>query len=161
MVQGKDVDIDETVILGNDVILRDYVNLKHVIVEDGVKIGRNTFIFGTEEHPVKIGKDSYISPNCYFNGAGGLEIEDEVTIAAGVMIFTDSGPNVGPLREYFSLEASPIVIGSGCWIGAGAVLLPGAGMERLSVLAANSTLKTRVGSRQVFGGNIAKLLKEF
>lgn len=161
IVIGNGVDIDDTVTLGKGVVVRDLVTLKHVIVEDGVKIGRGTFIFGSAEHPVYIGKNSYISPNCYFNGASGLKIEGEVTIAAGVMIFSDSGPNVGPLMQHFGVTESEIVIGKGCWIGAGSILLPGAELDSEAVLAANSTLKTKVGYHQIYGGNIAKLIKEF
>ncbi|GEM_PF-2961347 len=160
MIIGHGVDIDDSVKLGKGVVLRDYVNLKYCIVEDGVKIGRNTFIFGTKDNPVRIGKDSYISPNCYFNGAAGLVLENEVVVAAGVMIFTDSGPNVGPLRKYYKTVAKQISIGRGCWIGAGSVLLPGANMAPEAVLAANSTLKAEVGFHQVYGGNLAKLIKE-
>jgi acetyltransferase-like isoleucine patch superfamily enzyme len=157
---GKNVDIDETVQLGTGVILRDNVNLRYVVVGDGVKIGRNTIIFGTESKPVHIGKNSYISPNCYFNGAAGLEIENEVTIAANVMIFSDSGPNVGPLKKYYPTSAKSIKLGAGCWIGAACILLPGAEMSSESILAANSTLTTKVGFHEIYGGNLAKLIKK-
>lgn len=157
---GKGVDIDDSVQLGAGVILRDNVNLRHVIVGKGVKIGRNTIIFGSEKHPVHIGDNCYISPNCYFNGAEGLELGKEVTVSAAVMVFSDSGPNVGPLRQYYPTTAAAIKIGAGAWIGAGSILLPGAEMAEESLLAANSTLRGRVGFHEVYGGNLAKLIKQ-
>lgn len=157
---GKNIDIDDTVNLGQNVILRDNVNLRYVTVGDGVKIGRNTIIFGSADSPVLIGKDCYISPNCYFNGASGLELGDGVTISAGVMIFSDSGPNVGPLKKYYQTTEARIKLEAGCWVGAGSILLPGANLSEESILAANSTLKSKVGYHQVYGGNIAKLIKE-
>jgi acetyltransferase-like isoleucine patch superfamily enzyme len=156
---GRNLDIDDTVKLGTRITIRDNVNLRHVIVSDGVKIGRNTIIFGSPEHPVTIGKNCYISPNCFMNGSVGLVIEDEVTVSAGVMIFTDSGPNVGPLTKVYPVMAEKIAIGHGAWVCAGSILLPGASLGPESVLAANSTLKERVGRRELWGGNIAKLIK--
>jgi acetyltransferase-like isoleucine patch superfamily enzyme len=160
MQLGKNLDIDETVKLGEGVVIRDNVNLRHVVVGKGVKIGRNTIIFGTPEHPVHIGDNCYISPNCYFNGAAGLKLEKEVVVAAGVMIFTDSGPNAGPLKKYYPTEAAPVKLDTGCWLGAGSILLPGAAMEAESILAANSTLRDKVGYHEVYGGNLAKLIKK-
>lgn len=157
---GKNVDIDETVELGDGVVLRDNVNLRHVIIGPGTKIGRNTIIFGTRENPVYIGAGCYISPNCFMNGAAGLELGDEVTIAPGVNISTDSGPNVGPLKKYYPTHASKISIGSGAWVGSSTVLLPGAEMGPASVLGANSTLTAKVGSYEVFAGNLAKRIKK-
>lgn len=156
---GNNVDIDDTVKLGQGVILRDNVNLRYVTVGQGVKIGRNTIIFGSLKNPVVIGQGCYISPNCYFNGASGLEFGNDVTISAGVMAFSDSGPNVGPLKDYYGTQEGKITFGAGSWAGAGSILLPGAELEEESVLAANSTLKGKVGRHQVFGGNLAKFMK--
>lgn len=160
IVIGNNVDIDETVHIGKNVVLRDNVNLRFVTIGDGVKIGRNTIIFGSLKNQVIIGNNCYISPNCYFNGAIGLKIEDDVTISAGVMMFSDSGPNSGPLKEHYGTLEGMIELGTGSWVGAGSILLPGAQLEKESVLAANSTLKSKIGYHQVYGGNLAKLIKE-
>jgi acetyltransferase-like isoleucine patch superfamily enzyme len=156
---GRNLDIDDTVTLGDNVTIRDNVNLRYVIVEDDVKIGRNAIIFGSASHPAHIGRGAYISPNCYINGAFGLKIGVEATLSAGVMIFSDSGPNGGPLKKVYPTVEAPITIGDGAWVCAGSVLLPGAGLEPASVLAANSTLKDKVGRHELWGGNIAKLIK--
>ena len=156
---GKNVDIDDSVEIGSDVVLRDNVNLRYVVVGPGTKIGRNTIIFGSRDHPVQIGTGCFISPNCFMNGAAGLSLGDEVTIAPGVNISTDSGPNVGPLKEYYPTKASEITIGAGAWVGSGAVLLPGAQMGAASVLGANSALTAKVGPYEVFAGNLAKRVK--
>lgn len=157
---GNNVDIDHTVQLGKGVILRDNVNMRNVIIEDGVKIGRNTIIFGKSGNPVRIGRSCYISPNCYFNGAEGLIIEPEVTIAPNVQIFTDSGPNVGPLRKVFPIVAASIRIKAGSWIGAGSILLPGANIGENCVLAANSTLKESMEDGYIYAGSLAKPIKK-
>lgn len=156
---GRNLDIDDTVTLGDNVVIHDNVNLRHVIAEDGVKIGRNTIIFGSVNNPVKIGPGAYISPNCYLNGAFGLEVGGQATLSAGVMVFTDSGPNGGPLKNVYPTEKAHISIGAGAWVCAGCILLPGSGLEPVSVLAANSTLVDVIGRHELWGGNLAKLIK--
>ena len=151
--------LDKTVQVGKNVIIKPQVELHYVTIGDNVKIGKNTTIFGSKDSQVIIEDDVYISPNCYFNGAFGLHIGKEVTFSVGVLIFTDSGPNVGPLTSYFPTQKAKIIIKNGCWIGAGSILLPGTEMEEASILASNSTLKSRVKTYTIFGGNPAKLLK--
>lgn len=152
--------MDDTVTIGKNVVIKEGVELHYVVIGDGVKIGKNTTIFGSKDNYAHIGKNTYISPNCYCNGAFGLEIGEEVTISAGVMIFTDSGPNRGPLTKIYPTKEAKISIGDGSWIGAGSILLPGANLGKNAVLAANSTLNTVIKKNEVFGGNLAKLLKK-
>lgn len=150
---------DKTVILGKNVVIKQNVELHYVTVGDNVVIGKNTTIFGSKEHQVTIGENTYISPNSYFNGAFGLEIAADVTLAAGVMIFSDSGPNRGPLQKIYPTEKAKIIIGYGSWVCAGSILLPGARMDEVSILASNSTLKDHIKKYQVFGGNPAKYIR--
>ncbi len=152
---------DNTVKLGKNVTIKSGVELHYVHIADNVTIGKNTTIFGSQDHIVEIGKNTYISPNCYFNGAFGLHIGENVTISAGVMIFSDSGPNVGILTSIYPTEIAKIVVEDSSWIGAGSILLPGAIMKEVSILAANSTLKHVISSGEVYGGNLAKLIRKF
>ncbi|HRN69566.1 MAG TPA: DapH/DapD/GlmU-related protein [Candidatus Woesebacteria bacterium] len=151
---------DNTVKIGENVTIKPDVELHYVNIGNNVSIGKNTTIFGSKSHIVTIEDNTYISPNCYFNGAFGLFIGKSVTISAGVMIFSDSGPNIGPLKSVFPMESSVIIIENGCWIGAGSILLPRAYMKENSVLASNSTLKNSISSLEVHGGNPARYIKK-
>lgn len=154
--------INNTVKIGKNVTIKDNVEIHCAIIGNNVKIGKNVTIFGSKENPVYIGSNTYISPNCYFNGAFGLNIGKNVTFSYGAIIFTDSGPNIGPLKKSYPTEKAKIVIKDGCWIGAYAILLPGAYMEKESILASHSTLKSKIKYHEIFGGNPAvfkKLIK--
>lgn len=151
---------NSTVKLGKNVKLKENVDLNYVEIGDNVEIGKNTIIFGSKDNIVKIEDNAYISPNCYFNGAFGLHIGKDVTVSTGVMIFTDSGPNVGPLKKVYPTVSSCIYIGQGSWICAGSIILPGGGLERESILASLSTLNVMIPSRTIYGGNPAKKIKE-
>lgn len=146
--------------LGKNVIIKDNVNLNNVIIGDNVKVGKNTTIFGSEDNPVIIGSNTYIAPNCYMNGYFGLNIGKNVTFGFGVTIFSDSGPNVGKLLEYYPTVSAPIIIGDDCWIGTYAILIPHAKMENISILGSHSMLNKTIGTGEVYGGVPAKLIKK-
>jgi acetyltransferase-like isoleucine patch superfamily enzyme len=153
---------DNTVRIGKNVTIKAGVELHFVEIGDNVVIGKNTTIFGSEKKIVKIGSNCYISPNCWFNGINGIEIGEYVTFSIGAAIFTDSGPNVGALKDLFPIEEGHVKIGSNCWIGSYGILLPNTTMQDFSVLGANSMLKdTKIKSGEIFGGTPAKFIKTF
>jgi acetyltransferase-like isoleucine patch superfamily enzyme len=54
-----------------------------------------------------------------------------------------------------------VTIGDGCWLGAGAVILPGARIGRNVVVAAGSVVRGDVPDRCVIAGVPAKIIREF
>ena len=51
---------------------------------EGSSVYDNVLIIGD----VKVGKNTWIGPNCILDGSGGLEIGDHCSISAGVHIYT-------------------------------------------------------------------------
>jgi dTDP-4-amino-4,6-dideoxygalactose transaminase/acetyltransferase-like isoleucine patch superfamily enzyme/UDP-3-O-acyl-N-acetylglucosamine deacetylase len=150
--------ISKNVILGENVDLRG-AHVSNVSIGDRTKI-REVFIFGSEKIGAKIGKDCYIGAYCYFQGVFGLEIGDNVTFAPGVQIFTDSGPNNGPLLKAYPIQEGPVKIKDGAWICANAVILPGVTIGKNSIIGANSVVHTDVPDGVVFAGSPAKFVKK-
>ena len=145
-----------SIVKGKHVRIGKNTQLNNVIIKDNVSIGANCIIFGSSKRKVIIGENSYISPNCYMNGYFGLKIGKDVTISERVSIFSDSGPNKGLLQKVFKIVKKKIIINDGCWIGAHCILLPGSEMEKNSVLATNSVLKTKVAELELYAGSPAK-----
>jgi acetyltransferase-like isoleucine patch superfamily enzyme len=56
-------------------------------------------------------------------------------------------------------EDDPVVIGSGSWIGSGAVVLPGARLGKNCVVAANSVVRGEFPSYSVVAGVPAKVVR--
>jgi acetyltransferase-like isoleucine patch superfamily enzyme len=54
----------------------------------------------------------------------------------------------------------PVSIGAGSWLGAGAIILPGASIGRNVVVAAGSVVRGRVPDRCVVAGVPAKIIRE-
>jgi len=92
-----------------------------------------------------------------------IEIGDDVWFGQDVFV-TDSGhgyqdPNL-PIGEQFGAHL-PVRIGSGSWIGHGAIILPGATIGRNVVVAAGSVVRGDVPDHSVVGGAPAKVIRRF
>ncbi len=98
---------------------------------------------------IHIGINVSVNMNCTFVDCNKIEIGDNVLIASNVQIYTathpvelsdrltlDWDPDSG---EYFCRTyALPVKIGNGCWIGGGAILLPGVSIGDGTVIGAGS-----------------------
>ncbi len=62
-------------------------------------------------------------------------------------------------RQLGSLQ--PVSIGSGTWIGHGAIILPGATVGRNVVVAAGTVVRGRVEDHAVIGGSASRVIRQF
>lgn len=98
------------------------------------------------------------SPGNYIQAINGITIGD----------FTNIGPNVAIIsanHDLFNnkahLKASPILIGSHCWIGANAVILPAVQLGDFTIVGAGAVVtKSFKEGYCVIAGNPAKIIKE-
>jgi acetyltransferase-like isoleucine patch superfamily enzyme len=99
-------------------------------------------------------KSLLISGNCYFQAINGIRIGDNTIIAPGVKIIS-SDHDFKNLNNH-TLE-DPIIIGSQCWIGANAVILPGVSIGNNTIVAAGAIVtKSFSEGDQVLKGVPAK-----
>lgn len=97
---------------------------------------------------------------CYFANAYG----GKITIGKGTMI----APNVGIITTNHDLSdpdkhqpPKDVIIGRKCWIGMGAIILPGVILADNIVIGANSVVtKSFLESNVVLAGNPARILKK-
>jgi acetyltransferase-like isoleucine patch superfamily enzyme len=71
--------------------------------------------------------------------------------------YTDPDVPVGrqwPVNE-------PVVIGSGCWLGAGAIILPGARLGRNVVVAGGAVVRGEFPDHSVIAGVPAKVVRRY
>ncbi|GAB2871213.1 hypothetical protein GCM10027026_22130 [Myroides odoratimimus subsp. xuanwuensis] len=65
-----------------------------------------------------------------------------------------------PIGQQFGTH-QPVVIGSGSWIGHGAILLPGTTIGRNAVVAAGSVVRGEVADNAIVGGSPARVIRRF
>ena len=93
----------------------------------------------------------------------GIDIGDDVTFAPRVYV-TDHNhefaePDV-PIAHQWVVE-DPVTIGSGCWLGLGAVVLPGTNLGRQVAVAAGSVVRGDVADHCVVAGAPARVIRQW
>lgn len=107
-----------------------------------------------------IGEECWINIRLVLNVGNRVTIGDRVSIGHEVMILTDSH-EMGPERQRAAdLISMPIVIGSGVWIGARAIILPGVTVGDSAVVAAGAVVTNDVPPNVLVGGVPARVIRE-
>jgi acetyltransferase-like isoleucine patch superfamily enzyme len=119
---------------------------------------------------ISIGSNVVIRPGTFLfadptDGGGEIHIEDKVLIGPGVHFYTNNHKYSDPSQSIFeqgypkpSLNDS-IILKSGCWIGAGAIILPGVVIGTNTVIGAGAVVTKSIPPFSVAVGNPAKVIK--
>ncbi|MFM7319960.1 MAG: acyltransferase [Armatimonadota bacterium] len=129
----------------------------------GISIGPATVFLG----PVRIwgGAPLTVGAECTINGPVAINCDAAVTIGDRVHIGNDVaiitvGHDIGPhAHRCGTVTSSPVTIENGCWIAAGAMLLPGVTVGAGSVVAAGAVVAKDVPPDSLVGGVPAKVLR--
>lgn len=109
---------------------------------------------------VHIGKNVYANFSLTLVDDGHIYIGDYTMIAPNVTIATASHPILPSLRKkgmQFNLD---VHIGNNCWIGAGAVILPGVTIGDNTVIGAGSVVTKDIPANVVAVGNPCRVMRE-
>lgn len=105
---------------------------------------------------LRIGRNVYIGGNMLGMCRGGIEIEDDVMIAANVSLIS----NNHDLYDRQVLTCKPVRVCKGAWIGAGAQIMPGVRVGKYAVVGAGSVVTKDVPDFHVVVGSPARTIKE-
>ncbi len=98
------------------------------------------------------------SPGVYINAANGFSIGDHSNIGPNVGIIST---NHDVVDNDMHVAAPPIVIGEFCWMGMGAVILPGVSLGDFTIVGAGAIVnKSFPDGYCVIAGNPAKIIKQ-
>ena len=129
------------------------------------EIGENCYIeppfhsnFGG--HHVHFGKNIYANFNLTCVDDTHIYVGDYTMLGPNVIIATAGHPILPGLREKGYQYNAPVHIGKNCWIGAGAVILPGISIGDNVVVGAGSIVTKDLPSNVVAVGNPCKVLRE-
>jgi acetyltransferase-like isoleucine patch superfamily enzyme len=116
--------------LGTGVVFEAGVLVFHpenVEIGNDVYVGHLTILKGYYQNRMVIGDGTWIGQQCFFHSGGGLTIGRNVGIGPGVKIVTSAHrtDEIDKPILHSTVEFAPVVIGDGCDVGVGAVILPG------------------------------------
>jgi acetyltransferase-like isoleucine patch superfamily enzyme len=104
-------------------------------------IGRGSHIVA--HHSILIGDDVFTGPYVYITDQNHAYADPDM-----------------PIGRQWPVNTA-VSIGSGTWLGAGAVILPGASVGRNVVVAAGSVVRGTIPDRCVVAGVPAKVVREY
>jgi acetyltransferase-like isoleucine patch superfamily enzyme len=133
---GQQVSITAGMLPGQDLL-----GLTVLSIGDRCVIGRGSHIVAHES--VAIGDDVWTGPYVYITDQNHG--------------YTDPDTPIGRQLP----KNRPVSIGSGSWLGAGAIILPGARVGRNVAVAAGSVVRGDVPDRCVVAGIPAKIVREY
>lgn len=129
------------------------------------EIGENCYIeppfhanFGGKH--VHFGKNIYANFNLTMVDDGPIYVGDYTMFAPGVIVATAGHPILPELRETVYQYNMPVHIGKNCWIGAGAIILPGVTIGDQVVVGAGSVVTKDLPSNVVAVGNPCRVIRE-
>lgn len=113
---------------------------------------------------LRLGRNVSINTGCVLQCYGGLEIGNNVTISDGAKILTRSLDTKNYIDNAIKDERDhvdrKVVIGSGTWIAANALILPGVSIAPNCIIAAGGVVSRSIAEdNSLYAGVPAKRLK--
>jgi acetyltransferase-like isoleucine patch superfamily enzyme len=133
----------------------------------GFSIGRGTLIAdvpmitGSKDlfSNLRIGRECWINVGCFLELYAPVTLGDRAGLGQQSMILTQSH-HFGPKeRRYGKIEALPVTIGAGVWVGARALILPGVTVGDGAVIAAGAVVTKDVAPNTVVAGVPARVVR--
>lgn len=134
---------------------------KNIEIGDDVYVGHYAILKGYHNSKMTIGSGTWIGQQCFFHSAGSLMIGCNVGIGPGVKILTSSHSIDEPDKPilHSTINFAPVVIGDGCDIGVGSIILPGVHIGQGVQIGAGSVVVSDVGDYAIAAGTPAMVIR--
>lgn len=130
----------------------------------GIKMGKNSAIHAkcyVSGKNITIGNHSYLNKECIIDACHGrISIGNNVGVAYRCQLLTTNHDYSDGNKRTGKVSGADIVIEDGCWIGAGAIILPGVTIKNGAVVAAGSVVTKDCEENCLYAGNPARKIKE-
>ena len=110
-----------------------------------------------------IGSGSYISRNVHINAFKNVVIEDSVLIGEGVYLgdtdhIASEDSDLPIIKQGWEFKGS-VLLKTGCYIGRGAIILPGITIGKNAIVGPNSVITMNIPDYAMAWGNPARIIK--
>ena len=129
----------------------------------GLSLGRKVRIKARVEFytgNVRFGDRCFVNHECLFDASARITVGDRVDFGPRVTVLTSEHAIGGPEHRAGPLSARPITIGDGAWIGGCSTILPGAVIGAGCIIAAGAVVVGETKPNSVYAGVPAKWVKD-
>jgi putative colanic acid biosynthesis acetyltransferase WcaF len=127
----------------------------------GAKVGKNLILKPTAniKFPwfLELGDNVWIGEGVWIDNLASVKIGNNVCLSQGAYILTG---NHDYKKVTFDLIVLPVVIEDGVWVGAKAIVCPGATLHNHSVITAGSVISQDAKAWTIYSGNLASAVRE-
>lgn len=109
---------------------------------------------------IRLGEHVFINGNCTFLDGAYITIGHNTLIGPNVQIYTPHHPIPYLERRESKEYAYPVTIGNDCWIGGGAIILPGITIGDRCIVGAGSVVTKDLPSDCIAVGNPAVIKRK-
>jgi acetyltransferase-like isoleucine patch superfamily enzyme len=137
-----------------------YVCVKRLAASCGDNVAIYPGVYLSDLDGLRLGSNIKIGEMCFIGAAGGVVIEDDVSLAHATTVLTEEHDYTkpGPLRET-PLVFDEVTIRRGVWIGAGVRITAGTEIGEGSVVGAGAVVTHDVPPFSVAAGVPARVLR--
>jgi maltose O-acetyltransferase len=129
--------------------------IRHLLGAIGVRSELRAPFYCDYGFNIFIGSDVFLNFNCVLLDVGTIHIGDGTQIGPAVQIYAADHPRDVETRQACLELGRPVRIGSGVWIGGGAILLPGVTVGDGAIIGAGSVVTRDVPVGATVVGNPA------
>jgi maltose O-acetyltransferase len=144
---------------------------EHILASILGDLGENVWIespfFCDYGEQIRIGSNVFINYNCIFLDSNSITIGDNTLIGPAVQVYTATHPlkaeeriNTDPSCITYLTSSKPVKIGRNCWIGGGAILMPGVSIGDHTTIGAGSVVTKSLPENCFAAGNPCNIKKE-
>jgi acetyltransferase-like isoleucine patch superfamily enzyme len=98
-----------------------------------------------------------VAAGCTILGEGGCSFGAYTHLGPGVVVTSQYGDSTGErTTDSPGIKTLPVVVGAGCWVGSGAILMPGTDLGDNCIVAPSSVVYGKWPAKSKLSGNPAR-----